>query len=56
VTFGILDGPTWVVERSINESTGPVLYLDCLVVSGIACKPHGGLVVTLDCPAQGVRW
>jgi hypothetical protein len=49
VTSSILDSPTYVVGSSVMGSDGPVLYPACLVVSGIACEPCGGLYVVPDC-------
>jgi hypothetical protein len=47
---GAPDGPTYIVERSVSESDGPVLFLDCPIAPSNACDPCDGLFVTLDYP------
>jgi hypothetical protein len=51
VASGISDGLATVVDWSEKGPYGHVLYLDGLIVLGIACEPCDGLYVTLDCLA-----
>jgi hypothetical protein len=50
VASGISDSPIYVVGWSAQGPDDRVLYTDYPTVSGIACKPYGGLSATSGCP------